>query len=211
MAPGATGQIKTTLHTTGRKGALKKTVSVETADPNQPVIRLSLVATVDVELDPQPMTVYFKDMQRGEQKNQKVSLKNTASYPLRVTAINTYDKLIKVDLVNRSMHLPVELQPNENLDLRVNLDYQSRGSRFSKQVEINYSGGRADATFLRVYATLKPEPKTPPQQDAPSDAPPASGRVIQNAPSQSPDQSQIRQKEPESREDTTAQPALPQE
>lgn len=213
MAPGSTGQIKATLHTDGRKGALKKTISVETADPNQPMIRLTLIATVDVELATEPMTVYFKDMQQGEQKNQKVSVKNTSSHPLRITAINTYDKLIKVDLVNRSSHMPVELQPNETLELLVNLHYQSKGSRLSKQVEINYSGGEAEATFLRVYATLKPEPKPPPQQTAPSEsnAIPPSGRTIQNAPLQSPRESQTLQKGPESHEDTTAQPTLPQE
>jgi len=211
LAPGSTGQIKATLLTDGRKGALKKVISVETADPNQPMIRLTLMANVDVELAIEPMTVYFRDMQPGEYKTEKASVKNTSSRPLQITAINTYDKLLKVDLLNRPPHWPVEIRPNETLELLVNLHYESTGSRFSQQVEINYAGGEAEAAYLRVYATLKPEQKTPHQQAAPSDAIPPSGSTMTNAPLQSPPESQTQQKGPESYDNTPARPMLPQE
>jgi len=142
-------------------GKQKKTISVETNDPNQAVIKLILLADVEVELSPDPQTVYFRNLKKGEQSNQRVQLKNTSKNILHISSINANDKMIAVDLINHSPDWPIELKKDESLDLLVSFQYQIDKPRLSKQIKINYTGGEANEAFLRVYATLKEEPKEP--------------------------------------------------
>jgi hypothetical protein len=40
-------------------------------------------------------------------------------------------------------------------------EFQSERPSFSQQVKINYTGGKADTAYFRVYATMKREPEKP--------------------------------------------------
>ncbi len=147
-------------------GKQKKVISVETNDPNQPVIKLTISATVEVEILFDPTTVYFRDMNLGEERDQKVHLKNTSSNILHISSINPeeVDDMISVDLINRSPDWPIELKPEETLDLLVGFRYQQDKPRFSKQLKISYKGGEGNTALLRVYATQKPKPQKPQEQ-----------------------------------------------
>lgn len=164
LAPKNKGQIKTTLHTRGRRGKLNKVISVETNDPNHPLIKLILSAMVEVELFADPVTVYFKDMDRGEKRLQKVALKNTTQNTLQISSIDSNDKMIMIELVNHSPEWPINLKPNASMDLLVSFRYQFDKPRFSKQIKISYAGGKANEALFRVYATLKPEAQRPAKQ-----------------------------------------------
>jgi len=152
------------LHTTGRRGKLSKTISVETNDPNHSMMKLTLLAMVEVELFTDPVTVYFKDMNRGEKRLQKVTLKNTSQERLQISSIDIDDKMIMIELVNHSPEWPIELKPNESMELLVSFRYQFDSPRFSKQIKISYAGGKAKEAYFRVYATLKPEAQRPAKQ-----------------------------------------------
>jgi hypothetical protein len=122
---------------------------------------------VEVELSSDPQTVYFRNMNKEEQRNQRVQVKNTSKNILHIKSIDPGDKMIIVDLINRSPNWPIEIKKDESLDLLVTFRYQLDKPRLSKQIKINYSGGEANVTFLRVYATLKQEPKKPQTQTKP--------------------------------------------
>jgi hypothetical protein len=131
------------------------------------VIKLTLLATVEVEILFDPTTVYFRDMNKGEERNQRVHIKNTSKNTLHISSINPDDDMVKVDLINRTPDWPLELKQDESLDLLVNFLYQQEKPRFSKQIKINYKGGEGNVAHLRVYATQKPKPKKPQEQTKP--------------------------------------------
>lgn len=141
-------------------GKQKKVISVETNDPNQAIVKLTLLASVKVEILFDPTTVYFRDMNQGEERNLRVHLKNTSNNILHISPINPPDDyMVLVDLINRSPDWPLKLKPDESLDLLVSLRYQLDKPRFSKQIKISYTGGEGNVANLKVYATKKPKPQ----------------------------------------------------
>lgn len=125
------------------------------------------MATVEVEIFFDPTTVYFRDMKKGEQRNQRVHLKNTSNNILHISSINPGDDMLLVDLINRTPDWPIELKQDESLDLLVSFRYELDKPRFSNQVKINYKGGEGTVAHLRVYATQKPKPQKPQAQPEP--------------------------------------------
>jgi len=119
---------------------------------------------VEVELSADPMTVYFKEMKKGEQRLHKVLLKNTSQNALNISSIDVSDDMIKVDLINNSPNWPIELKSNTSMELLVSFRFATDSARFSNQIKINYSGGEANEAFLRVYATKEQPPKEPEKQ-----------------------------------------------
>jgi hypothetical protein len=122
---------------------------------------------VEVEIFFDPTTVYFRDMNKGEERNQRIHLKNTSNNILHISSINPDDDNVLVDLINRTPAWPIELKQDESMDLLVTFRYQLDKPRFSKQLKVNYKGGEGNVAHLRVYATQKPKPKKPQEQTKP--------------------------------------------
>lgn len=172
LAPNEKGQIKVTLHTRGRRDKVQKSITVESNDPDHPTIKLTIMAAVKAEFSIAPMTVYFRNMKRGEQRYEKVQVKNTSGKTLEILSIETGGgEMATVDLINRSPDWPIELKSNEALELLVSFRYQIDNPRFSKQVTIKYTGGQATDAYFRIYAMLKQTKKAvlPPNLPRPAD------------------------------------------
>lgn len=146
---------------------MKKTIRVESNDPNNPVIKLTLIANVKEELSVEPMTIYFRDMKPGERRSEKVQLKNVSKKKLEILPIELKDSMVTVEPVNHPPESPVELNPNEALSLLVSFQHTFSSPRFTKQVDIKYNGGEvADAYFklisMQEKTTIKNEPEIAP-------------------------------------------------
>ncbi len=74
IPPGGEGAIKASVSTRGRRGNLRKTVTVETSDPEHRTIRLKLQAKVVVEAELDPHYFNFGRMDRGEKASQTAFL-----------------------------------------------------------------------------------------------------------------------------------------
>ncbi len=158
IPPNEKGQIKTTLSTNGRVGNLKKTINVNTNDPNNPVIILTLQANVHVELVVNPSRLDFKEMKMDELKNEEVELKNASNVNLEILPIKTDNENIKIEPIDKSLKWPVELKPNETLKLLATLAYKTENKFISSNVRIKYTGGEATDVFLRIIARSYQEP-----------------------------------------------------
>lgn len=133
---------------------------MESNDPDNPAIKLTIMATVKAEITITPPVVYLRDMQQGEQRNEKVRIKNTSPGVLEILSIETGGgDMLTVDLLNRSPEWPIELKTEEELELIVGFRYQTENPRFSRQILIKYSGGQVTDAFIRIYAMLKQEQK----------------------------------------------------
>ena len=73
VEPGEKGEVTATFKIGGRTGVQSKTVTVETDDPNNPVVNLVLQATIAQALDVQPSFVFWE---QGEApKPKKITVK----------------------------------------------------------------------------------------------------------------------------------------
>lgn len=122
---------------------------------------------MEVEISSDPPTVYFRDMNMGEEKNQRVHLKNTSGNLLLISSIDTGDPTILVDLLNHTPDWPIELKQDETLDLMVSFKYQEDKPRVTSQIIINYKGGEGNVANIRFYASLKTQPKEPQKRTEP--------------------------------------------
>lgn len=128
---------------------------------------MTLLATVEVEISFDPTTVYFRDMNLGEERNQRVHLKNTSGNLLLISSIDPGDPMILVELINRTPDWPLELKQDETLDLLVSFKYQEDKSRVTSQIIVNYKGGEGNVANLRFYAALKTKPVKPQERPKP--------------------------------------------
>jgi len=71
VPPGGAGEIKATFKSKGYSGSVKKTVTVETNDPNNRTVRLSLKGKVTAEVVVTPRYVNFGSIQKEDPRKPK--------------------------------------------------------------------------------------------------------------------------------------------
>ena len=106
-------------------------------------------------------------MNIGEERNQKVHVKNTSGNLLLISSIDPGDTMILVDLLNRTPDFPIELKQDETLDLLVSFKYQENTPRVTSQIILNYKGGEGNVANLRFYASIKTKPEKPQKRTKP--------------------------------------------
>lgn len=155
LDPNETGKIRATFNTKGRKGKQKKTIYVNTNDPQNPLIKLVILATIIEELTLNPRKVNFGKMKKEEKKSQKVQIKNTSGKTIQIMSIEPSAYQIDFDFVNYTPEGLIVLKPDETLDILVSLVYQWDLERIARNLKITYKGGEANETFILLYATLQ--------------------------------------------------------
>jgi len=126
-----------------------------------------------------PRTLYFRDMKEGEKRDQRVQVKNTSVKNLRIISIEANDTLIGVDSINQAKGMPIELKPNEMLDLLISIHYQWDESMIARNLKITYAGGEANEADIRIHAEL--------QRQAPIQQKPQNNSPKGNTPQRQPD------------------------
>ena len=97
VAPGEKGELTATFKIGGRTGVQQKTVTVETDDPNQPVVNLLLQATIAQAVEIQPSFVFWE---KGEAvKAKKITVKANKDVPMTKVEVtpSTQDFTAKVE------------------------------------------------------------------------------------------------------------------
>lgn len=74
IPPGGEGSIETTLDTAHDSGRKKRTITVYSNDPAQPVTNLSLAGEIDAEVAADPPALYVGHVQRGQTPRNQVRL-----------------------------------------------------------------------------------------------------------------------------------------
>jgi len=86
VPPGGAGEIKTTFKTRGYNGPVKKTVTVETNDPKQRVVRLGMAGKVTAEVLVTPRYLNFGNVDKNnppEPKELKVEFRKGAKIQIK--------------------------------------------------------------------------------------------------------------------------------
>jgi hypothetical protein len=155
LDPNETGKIKVMFNTSGRNGKQKKTIYVNTNDPENPLIKLVMLATIIEELTLNPRRVNFGKMKKEEKRSQKVQIKNTSGKTIQIISIEPSAYQIDFDFVNHTTEGLIVLKPDETLDILVSLVYQWEQERIAKNLKIIYKGGEANETLIPLYARLQ--------------------------------------------------------
>lgn len=98
IPPGGEGTIEVTLNTHGRAGALQKFISVNTNDPVNPEIKLSVNTDVEVAFSLDQTNLNIGRVKSGLSKVYYVSLVGTDKDKHKITAITSTQKIIDVEL-----------------------------------------------------------------------------------------------------------------
>jgi len=130
-------------------------------DIEKSIIKLTLVANVQVELSVKPMRLHFQEMKKGEAKTESFELVNTYSKPLEILPIDIHDENVKIELEDKSKKWPIELKPDEKVKFLATVTYNTDNQYFSNTIKIKYTGGEATDAVLRLSARKLQIPQEP--------------------------------------------------
>ena len=88
LAPGASGRVKVTFNTGGYKGKVHKRVYVQSNDPTQPRVTLTMNVEVKVEIDVSPGYIYIASIVAGETATRTVTVTGLDGRVFRITKVS---------------------------------------------------------------------------------------------------------------------------
>lgn len=89
LAPGDVAEISTKLSLKNKVGPQRKTISVQSNDPDNPKFTLTLSGVSTTEVDVKPRRVYVSDAVQGEPNEQTVTVTSKAETPLTITGVES--------------------------------------------------------------------------------------------------------------------------
>jgi len=98
IAPGDFGELRVTFDSADFKGAIHKTISLDSNDPNNPVVRFGMIGTVKAEILIEPERIKWGRVQAGTPLSTTVMLKNLGQEDVRLHAPTATNPLIKAEL-----------------------------------------------------------------------------------------------------------------
>ncbi len=123
IPPMGEAYIEVTFNSTNFTGKVKKTVSVETNDPQEPVHTLTLEAYVIEEVTATPPRLTLGQIKQGEGRNLQVEIKSPLGLDLKVPKAQSSSKAIMVNSIER--------QPNGEYIIQLEVKKDSQPGRFS--------------------------------------------------------------------------------
>lgn len=144
IPPGGEGKIKVKVSTRGRKGKLRKTVSVYSNDPDTPRFPLKIQGQVEVVAGFEPQRINLKHVPVGE----------TVTQTAKVTG-KDIDKLEISDLTSSRDDLKAELIEEDGRQaVKITLTAKDKPGRFSARVTAKTNLDKPDKIQLFVYGHI---------------------------------------------------------
>lgn len=117
IAPGSFGELRVTFDSTRFKGAIHKTVSIDSNDPAQPELSFAMHGNVKAELVMQPERIKWGRVKAGTQLSQTVVLENHGKTTVNLVAPTATIPEVSAEL---SSH---QLAPGGKVELHVKVTY----------------------------------------------------------------------------------------
>jgi len=149
VPPGGEGRVKTTFRTTNYKGTQRKSIYVETNDPEQPRVTLRLSGEVKVEVEVSPAMIYARDLVPGESRPYKLVVKRSDGEELRITKVTASRPEIHVG--------EPEVRDDGSYEVEVTLGPDLPEGRLNGQVTIETDSARQPRVSVRIYANVRKE------------------------------------------------------
>ena len=158
LAPGESTNINVTFNSAGRLGKQKKLIRIESNDPENPQVILTIKGNVvlsDVESSIYPIlhfgqTKYnFGKVNEGKVVEYTFNFENSGKSTLKIKDIKTSCGCTAA-LVSSEL-----LEPGEQGTLKVELDTSNRKGKMSRTITINTNDPKNPNTILTVYADIQ--------------------------------------------------------
>ncbi len=125
IAPGSSSQIKVSFNSSGYKGKTTKHIYVESNDPDEPLRKLTITATVEVSselVEPKPELTIFPiflnlgTIKQGQKCTTIIKLKNWGEKKIKIVNISSSSKLIIVNPLSEEIGAGEEAKINVSLN-----------------------------------------------------------------------------------------------
>lgn len=97
IAPGASAPLHITFRSGRMKGTISKTVTVESNDPAQPKLALTITGTVKQEVEVTPHSVLFGNLALGKTVTRTVTIRPVDVKEFRILEVRSDHKAVHVD------------------------------------------------------------------------------------------------------------------
>jgi hypothetical protein len=153
LRPGERGEINFTLDLTNIRGEVKKTISVPSNDPDQPVVNLSIIGDAKPLFEIEPPMVYLGEVTPGETARATIHVRRLDGKKLSVA---------KAEGAREYLTTAVEAATETESKLMIEVKGTGRPEQFSDIVEVTLAGGAKPAFHIPVagmfVASVKVEP-----------------------------------------------------
>ncbi len=160
LAPGESTNLEVVFNSAGRNGAQKKNITIKSNDPENPLIKLVITATV-IKSDNSEANVPVLYFSETKHDFGKVKEGNIVEYTF--SFLNTGKEILKINDVRTSCGCTAALVSSEKLEpgaegtLKVELDTKNRSGKMSRTITIQSNDPRDPTKILTVYADVEKE------------------------------------------------------
>lgn len=88
LPPGGEGRVKTTFRTEGRTGPQRKSIYVETNDPEQPRVTLRVVGEIKAQIEVSPRVIYAFNLPVGKAVTRTVTISGADGYAFQIATVS---------------------------------------------------------------------------------------------------------------------------
>jgi len=148
IAPGDVGEIKTTFDSDNFRNKIHKTITLETNDPDNAVVKFQLKGVVKEELILNPTRVSFGKLTPGQQVEETVSITNSSKETITLKEPRVTNPNFQVTLESTS------LKPGEKTDLKVVATVPEDAERLSGYVMVATDYRKVPNLRLSVSASV---------------------------------------------------------
>lgn len=102
LAPGETAEISTKLSLKNKVGAQRKTIAVDSNDPETPKLTLSMVGVSKTEVEMTPRRIYVPNAIQGEANEETITVTSNADSPLTIQNVSTENPSVTAELTSEA-------------------------------------------------------------------------------------------------------------
>lgn len=148
IASGDTGELKATFDSTNFRGGVKKTITMETNDPNNAQVVFNLYGDVRAELVFEPERIVWRDVQPDQNLETKVMISNQGQRVVNLQPPKATNKYITAELSAQ------QLPPGGQVELKVQGNLSPEMARINGYVIIATDYKNAPMIRVPVSARL---------------------------------------------------------
>jgi len=155
IPPGGVGEVKATFRSKGYQGKVKKSLTVETNDPDNPKVRLSIFGEVIAEVMVTPRHVNFRNVN-----------KDAPPKPIRLEVKVDEGKGLKIQKVsadNPAIVLKEEKRTENEATYSVSLSENVPTGRLTGKITVTTNSKKSPKTQVPFYAFVQGKVKLSPQ------------------------------------------------
>jgi Protein of unknown function (DUF1573) len=150
VATGDVAEVKTTFDSTRFSGAVVKTITLHSNDPQQPLTTLLIRGTVKQEIKMAPHRLDLQNLRGGATQVVTVRLTNQSNQSLVLSGLQTTTPELLAELSSE------QIPPGGEISLRIQITPEEGAKRLSGYVLMQTSSMNVPELRLPIYVTVTP-------------------------------------------------------